>query len=141
MGTDDFALIAIDPSRYADVEPAMRTYGGPTGVSDYRTTPFLAPIRVHGNGIGFGSTPATRPRPGLLYYDDAKLYRADIPVVFGDSGGPILDATTGAAVGIVSHLETPPATLEGPTVARFIQMMGEAGLHVEIVTAPLAPPL
>jgi hypothetical protein len=135
----DFALIRIDAARYDDVSPSMRAWGGPTGMTSYTETTVGDRVLLHGFGIVFGETEPTRSRPGVLVSDTLNRYHADLPAIFGDSGGPILHAATGRALGFVSGIDGSPTTLYGTTVEWAIAELARAGINVTVKTAPYSP--
>lgn len=135
----DFALIRVDKGRYADVSPAVRDWGGPTGTASSSTTQAGDVLVFSGNGeevLGFFSQ--TRARPGILVEDSSTTYRADMPAVPGDSGSPVLHEETGKALGIVSSIIVPdfPQTTDiGPTLPYIMARLKAAGWNVRLVTA------
>jgi hypothetical protein len=132
----DFALIRIDPARYAEVEPAVRMYGGPTGVTSASETQIGDLLEVTGYGIVFGAAETTRHRVGILLSDSDHEYVADMIAVNGDSGGPVLHSRTGKALGVVSRYNLPSSTDIGPTVGRILQKLRAAGYpSITLVTA------
>lgn len=136
---DDFALIRIYSSRYGDVNPAVRHWGGPTGYTTHTQTATGDRVLLSGYGMIFDLTSATRPRPGVLVQDDHADYRTYSPSIFGDSGGPVLHEATGKALGVVSGFIVPefPQTIsDGPTVARALYLLKTGGIKVSLVTAP-----
>jgi len=135
-GNDDFALIQIDPDKYGSVNPAVRTWGGPTGYTTSSETSLGDRLLLYGYGLGFSLTATTRPRQGILVSDDANKYEADTLAVQGDSGGPFLHMATGKALGIVSHFAV-GYTDQGPTVERVLALSAAAGFTLSLVTAPL----
>lgn len=132
----DFALIRIDPSRYDEIEPAVRFFGGPTGVTDADDTDPGDLLAITGYGLVVGSTPATRHRTGALLRDDDHEYVADMVAVNGDSGGPVLHLETGRALGTVSRFNVPVSTDIGPTTARILERLRTNGFpSISLVTA------
>lgn len=141
-GNDDFALIRIDASKEANVDPTVPRWGGPSGVTVPADTLIGDPIALYGWGTGFSIIEPTRSRAGLLAADGAQHYVAELPAVFGDSGGPIVHIPTGKALGIVSGIravEVPQGTLWGTTVQRALSLVIGAGFNVDLVegAAPL----
>lgn len=135
----DFALIEVDAGKRSAVNPAVRAWGGPTGVAAASETLAGDTLLFHGYGAGFGLTRLTRPRTGALVHDDASSYEANMAAVPGDSGAPVVHAATGKALGIVSRFNAyglPPSTDAGPTVAHIISRLAGAGWTVTLVTAP-----
>jgi hypothetical protein len=142
-GDDDFTLITIDPARYGDVNPAVRNWGGPTGSTVSTQTNAGDVLLLSGYGLVFSTLAQTRGRPGILADDTPTAYFAELPSIFGDSGGPVIEASTGRALGIVSGigLTIPPSTLLGPTVEGTLKTLAAHGLSVQLVTAPYTPVL
>lgn len=122
----------------------MRFWGGPTGTATSSETALGDPLLIHGFGIGFGTSPVTRPRPWLLVRHTTEEYTADGPVIFGDSGGPVLHAESGEALGVVSRLNLfesfPSTTVIGPTFESILARLASAGFAVSIRTAPFSFP-
>lgn len=139
-GTHDYALIRIDPSRYADVSPQLRVWGGPTGYTTSDTTTIGDPVLQHGYGLIYGSNEITRPRRGVLQWDSPTGFGIAGLALFGDSGGPALHGPTGKALGFVNGLGSVTSLVNGSTVEYFLVRAAEAGFDdLEIVTAELAP--
>jgi hypothetical protein len=142
-GDDDFTLIQIDPARYGEVNPAVRTWGGPTGSTVSTQTSTGDVLLLSGYGVVFSTLAQTRGRPGILADDTPTAYFAELPSIFGDSGGPVIEASTGKALGIVSGigLTIPPSTLLGPTVEGTLKTLAAHGESIQLVTAPYSPAL
>lgn len=139
-GTHDFALIRIDPSRYGDVSPALRIWGGPTGYTTSDMTTIGDPVLQHGYGLIYGSNDVTRPRRSVLQWDSPTGFGVAGLALFGDSGGPALHMPSGRALGFVNSLGGPTSLVTGSTVEYFLVRLAEVGFDdLEIVTAPLAP--
>jgi hypothetical protein len=139
-GDDDFTLIAIDPARYGEVSPAVRNWGGPTGSTVSTLTNTGDVLLLSGYGLAFSTLAQSRGRPGILADDTPTLYLAELPAIFGDSGGPVIEASTGKALGIVSGiaLTIPPSTLLGPTVEGTLHTLATHGFSLQLVTAPFS---
>lgn len=132
----DFALIRIDHPLYGEVQPAVRDYGGPVGYTTETETETLDMLLLTGYGLGFGETDLTRPRIGFLITDDRDEYVADMISVNGDSGGPVLHADTGKALGTISRFNIPISTDIGPTVEAILKRVRNAGvIDLTLVTA------
>lgn len=135
----DFALIRIDRDHYNKVNPAMRFWGGPTGVTSAPETRAGDLLLAYGYGLGFDVTPVTRPRTRVLVDDDATHYTSQSASMFGDSGSPITHRATGKALGIDSRfnlVDVPPTTDAGPTVEHILRRLTAVGWRLRIVTAP-----
>jgi hypothetical protein len=140
-GTSDvsFTLIRIDRTRYADVDPAMRGWSGPVGLATPGSVAPGDPVLFTGNAYVEGDVAATRPRAGVLLSMDARHFTADTLATLGDSGGPVVDATDGLAIGIISDFgqsDMPPTTDDGPTVAAIIADCAHHGIRLSLSTAP-----
>lgn len=134
----DFALIRVDSSFVSQVEPSVRSFGGPSGYTVASETNAGDLLFVTGYGIGFGSFAATRDRGGILLSDDANEYRADLVAVQGDSGGPLIHARTGKALGVISRFNLPFSTDIGPTMDAILRRLRASGFpNIELATAPV----
>lgn len=136
---DDFALIRLDRQVLGRVRPNALGGAGPTGVASGAETAVGDVVRLYGYGMVYGSSEATRPRSGILLSDDSEQWRAALPAIFGDSGGPVLHSRSGTALGIISGIgfdQTRPHTVLGTTVERALELVAEAGLPVKLATAP-----
>lgn len=136
--TLDFALIKIDPGKLGDIDPSVRGIGGPTGVATRSHTAVGDSVSFHGYGLLLGDIGATRTRSGILMNHGASTYAANMPAVNGDSGGPVIHARTGRALGIVARYGTtgfPPSTDVGPTIEFVLGALAAANLSVTLVTA------
>ncbi len=137
--TDDFAIVKIDRTRYSDVNPSMRDWGGPTGVSTPATVRRFDQLRFSGFSFLLGDIALTRARTGLLWKQDSIHYMAETSASEGDSGAPFIDTRTGEAVGIVRDFgftDKPPVTDDGPTLQRILMLLDKAGFRLHLLTAP-----
>jgi len=135
-GDDDFTLIQIDPARYGEVSSSVRNWGGPTGSTVSTETGLGDILLLSGYGVGFSLLDQTRGRPGILADDTPTAFFAELPAIFGDSGGPVIEASTHKALGIVSGIgvTVPPTTLLGPTVEGTLKTLAAHGWPVQLVT-------
>lgn len=116
--------------------------GWTQGVTTATETTIGDRVMIHGFGIVFGETAETRRRSGALANDSFTQWRAYVPALFGDSGGRVLHAPTGKALGLSTNLTIYPTGLvDGPTIESVIADLAEAGFHVSVVTADYDPPL
>ncbi len=101
----DFALIRVDAQFEENVNPEVKGHPGlPTGYTTNLDTGQRDVVMFSGYGMGFGMTKATREeRVGLMTWDNQKIYRLEGPIIFGDSGGPVLHES-GKALGVVNHI-------------------------------------
>lgn len=131
----DFALVKLDANRVGWAHPQMLGHDGPKGIAQRANLTLGEPLSIYGYGLVFGETNPTRSRDGVLVSTTATLYRADMPAVNGDSGGPILETSTGHAVGIISHYGfTAGTTDEGPLMTFVMAELQKAGFHVTLAT-------
>jgi hypothetical protein len=119
---DDFALVQIDPSLNADVDPTTALVGGPCGAYT-GTGPETVAHYGHGLAIGTGGT----PRVGVALTWNADSFGWDGAGIFGDSGSPV--RVTGlAAAGNLTHLVVDPAFLPsfiaGTRIGKILQIAG-----------------
>lgn len=134
----DFALIRVDKARYSHVSAAVRGWGGPTGVVSSAQTEDGDTLVFYGKGMVLGDAEPTSPRPGLLDSDTTRIYRSNMPVIYGDSGGPVIHEATGKALGIVSGFNADELFRSihiGPMLAYSVARMKAAGWNLKLVTA------
>ena len=135
--TDDFALIRVDRAKRQFVSAEVRAFGVPTGYTRARETSTGDLLQLHGFGMLLGDISLTRTRTGILAADDRREYFAELPAIFGDSGGPVVHVATGKALGVVSGIGVtiPPSTLLGTTVQRIMRLLDRAGFDgIRLVT-------
>ncbi len=137
----DFALVRVDPDHHANVNPAMRGWGGPTGVAKTSDTTTGDRLSLHGYGDVIGWFDATRSRTGVLVGHTSTFYTMDAPAVWGDSGGPITHQETGLALGIVSGFNVPFSTDRGPTVEHILKRAAAEGYPISLMTGTLDEPI
>lgn len=133
---NDFALVAVDDGFRGTVHPAVRSFGGPTG---------LAPgAEVGDRVLTVGDTnlregaDAADPREG--YVTGSSNWHVDVylspPSVPGDSGSPVLTAD-GRALGNLVTIEILPGagSNDATKIGRAVEYMeAHGGPEVEIVT-------
>lgn len=137
VNAEDYAFIKVDPEDRSRVLAQVKGNASyPTGVTTAGETSFGDTLQASGFGLIFDSLPLLRERRiGLLSSDTATEYRAIAPVLFGDSGGPIVHTRTGKALGIVSRLCVGSlCTVEGPTVEGALAKAAARGLSLQIRT-------
>lgn len=132
---EDFAFIEIDRDKEHLVNPKMLGFEGPSGVIAGQEARSGDAVHVYGQGLGVGQTELTRPRSGILNRANSKRFDATLPVIFGDSGGPVLHED-GSALGLVVHLvvlRNGTTTLDGNTVEYTLNEARADGLNLELV--------
>lgn len=142
----DFALIKIDEDKYDLVDPAVRYWGGPTGIETQYAT---GSATLHyGQGLFWQATEMSRPRYGVLQerYRSGPFtdwYLASHAIMGGDSGSSLLTGT-GTALGIIDTVAVTfgnqPGVIGGPTVELILEELAKDGIDVELVTAPFSSP-
>lgn len=142
----DFALIKIDEDKYDLVDPAVRYWGGPTGI-ETRYAPGSMTLH-YGQGLFWQATEPSRPRYGVLQerYTSGPFtdwYLASHAIMGGDSGSSLLTGT-GKALGIIDTVAVTfgnqPGVIGGPTVELILEELAREGIDVELVTTPFSSP-
>lgn len=135
---NDFALIRIDEEDLPLVSPAMRYWGGPTGLFEFGEGQRNDPVLAYGYGLGYGTTEYTRRRIGLLQTMNTQRYQAALNCIFGDSGGPVVHGPTGKAMGVIDVLAAPGTG--GVLIQQALRRARHfTGLELTVQTAPLEP--
>ena len=144
---NDFALIALDPADWDNVNPTVPFWGGPQGLNT-RGTDMGEDVYSYGNsGLRFGIE-QLKPKKGYSLGDCCEGWSHDVytvtPGIFGDSGSGFLDAD-GKAFGVLSTLNLfPPAGNGVSDLARALDYMhthGGPGATLEPGTEPFTPRL
>lgn len=130
----DFALVEIRDDYRERVHPAVRHWGGPTGISD---PPSLATkMHTFGNS-GLNPLGPLKPMEGYSTGsnpESTSMYSVR-PGVFGDSGSPVMKES-GEAVGTLVAIATfLPGENVISNVGRALEYMtGQTGIEVELKT-------
>jgi trypsin len=134
----DFALIQVNTAVVPHVSSTVKGHPGlPTGVTSFAETNVGDTLKFSGYGLGFSSTSVTQERRvGVLISDNASTYCAEGPILFGDSGGPVLHGPTGKALGIVSALSISLVSCSptGPTVQASLNRASLDGFPIALRT-------
>jgi len=133
----DVALIEVDDEDASKVAAPVRGIpSAPSGFTNAEDTLPGEPLRLSGWGIPYGVTETTREnRGGVLVQDTSQRYFSETVVSFGDSGGPVVHALSGEAVGIVSGIGiVPPSTLAGPSMEGALDDLRANGWGVTLRT-------
>jgi hypothetical protein len=130
----DWALIEIRPAYTSRVKAGI--LGHPTMPKGYdKTSKPGDEVFISGYGIGFDQTAFTRQnRFGFMVSQSKSHYTLIGSDTYGDSGGPIVLAKDGKAMGIVSSVCLGLCTSEGPTVQGILQQVAAKGLAVTLRT-------
>lgn len=138
----DWALVKVREAKEHRVRPGVCYWGGPTGMADGDPLPGT-PLKHYGHGIVFRETAYSRPRTGVAtHWGDSRVHYNG-PVIYGDSGSPLITAD-GRAAGSVSSIQFAPwygGVVEAVRMSRAVEMM-EVILekNLQLLTAPLSTP-
>ena len=141
---NDFALVALPPSAYDKVHPAMRHFGGPVALADSSTVGGGDKVLTYGNsGLRFETEPASWHEGYVLSPSDwsSTVYTVT-PGVFGDSGSGVMTGD-GRALGIlVTLIYAPTPAANGVThLDKALAYAKEhAGIDVRLATWELLDP-
>jgi hypothetical protein len=107
---NDLALVKLDPSDVANVNPSVPGYGGPTGVG---TVGSLGDkLYSYGNSELRGGVTKLSPKEGVLIQNQGHGWSHNVltvtPGIPGDSGSGFMN-DSGQAIGILSTLQLAPA--------------------------------
>jgi len=107
---NDLALVQLDPSDVANVNPTIPHWGGPDGIATSGTTVGEL-VYSYGNSELRGGVTRLSPKTGVSLGDSGNGWSHDVltvtPGIPGDSGSAFLDAH-GNALGILSTLQLAP---------------------------------
>ena len=132
----DWALIKVHAHMVGSVVPTVRgAPGAPRGVEAASESGPGDLIRHSGYGIGFEILPLTRQqRYGVLTYQDGGSWESIGMDVNGDSGGPVVHASSGGALGLVSRGCLGLCTSSGPTIEGILQQAAGVGYPLTLRT-------
>lgn len=138
--TLDYAFLKVDADKHIHTSPVVLGHYAPSGHTTRSETVLGDIVQHSGYGMGFATTTPTREkRVGVMYSDTSQRYTIESPIIFGDSGGPILHMKTGQALGIVSNINAgfvvPPVRNQGPTVEGMLNGAAAQGLTLDLVVA------
>lgn len=132
----DFALLRVDVEDESRVNPAVRRWGGPTGIADRDAAELGDPLAIYGYGLGYGTTEQTRARIGVLRLTNERIYASYTPAIFGDSGGPVMRLDTGEAFGVIDTIGPYGSTMAGAHMENVMARLAADGFDVALLTAP-----
>lgn len=140
----DYGLIEVYDA-YASsafMTGSVRLWGGPTDYARQNRGDGISDLQPLDTVLGFGSTGYQRavPKAGVAgcWSERFQLFRADMSVSVGDSGGPVLLAKNGRAVGLVSGLyPAEQAIVAGPTISYMLGQVAPFVPGLGIVKSPL----
>lgn len=132
----DWALIEVLPEFESSISPTLKGHPAyPTGYTTADETNVGDLVQLSGYGVPFyATTPTQEQRRGVVSLDEEYQHRVYAPLLWGDSGGPIVHVPTGKALGIVSRLCTALCTETGPTVRGIVEQAAAAGFPVTLRT-------
>lgn len=128
----DFALIRIRRGRHGDVQPSVRTFGGPTGYTTAVETETADAINAYGQGRPDLSNP-TGPRSGQLVADSHRAFSSTVSESGGDSGMPYVHAETGKALGVNANCMCGFEPGLYPTVEYILERLDALGFRLKLV--------
>lgn len=141
---NDFGIVEV-PREFRDfIRTSLPVWGGPTGVETLEVGEYGC---HYGNGLVVGEVFLTKARVGVGGGSDYSSWMGDFAAAFGDSGSGMVGCVSDTlgfhgtgAVGILTHIgvsldETngEHGVTFGTTIARAIEMAGEAGLRLKLV--------
>lgn len=136
---NDFALMQLHPDDAAKVNPAMQSFGGPTGIASAGDLGLFDRVLSYGNSGSRPEDSALSPREGYVTLPaggcDARVVfpNAAIP---GDSGSPVILAD-GRAMGVFVSIELAPLPGQGHVCVLdgLLAYAATAGFPVTLATA------
>ncbi len=130
----DWALIKIDPDYVSRVRAGVIGHAhAPSGFSKRARTG--EEVSFSGYGIPWNATSTTRThRFGFMSRETHSSYELIGSDTWGDSGGPIILAHSGQAMGLVSRFCYGLCTSEGPTVQGILEQAAAKGLDLKLRT-------
>jgi len=107
---NDLALVQLDPSDVANVNPSVPGFGGPTGVAEAPTNAGDT-VYTYGNSELRGGVTKLSPKQGVVVQPQGNGWSRDVytvtPGIPGDSGSGFLDSS-GNAIGVLSTVQIAP---------------------------------
>jgi hypothetical protein len=138
---NDLALIKIDPSQVANVNPTVPFWGGPNGLAP-AASGAGSQVFTYGNSILRGGVSALSPKTGLSLGDiggtagwSENVYTVT-PGIPGDSGSAYMDSG-GKALGVLSTVEIAPIAGSngvGTLAKQVAYANGATGLGLSVAT-------
>jgi hypothetical protein len=107
---NDLAIVQLDPSDVANVNPSVRGFGGPTGVAEAPSNTGDT-VFTYGNSELRGGVTKLSPKQGTVVQPQGGGWSRDVytatPGIPGDSGSGFLDSS-GNAIGVLSTVQIAP---------------------------------
>jgi hypothetical protein len=108
---NDLALVKLDPSDVAEVNPSVPGFGGPTGVGS--AGELGSTVYSYGNSELRGGVTKLSPKQGILIQSEGNGWSHIVatlsPGIPGDSGSGFMNES-GGAIGVLSTLQLAPLT-------------------------------
>lgn len=135
----DWALIALEPGFVEKATPVIPGLGSPTGASQgpYKFGEEVCHVG-HGDVVG-----AVNPRCGAIWAVYAAGHFAFLGEAYhGDSGSPVIEADTGAAIGVlVAGFYSPVGDVAAYHICTILDALFDSGFPLRILTGtPETPP-
>jgi hypothetical protein len=107
---NDFALVRLNASDAASVNPSVPGFGGPTGVAEPPTGAGSAVFTYGNSSLRLGVTKLS-PKQGVVVQQQGNGWSRDVytvtPGIPGDSGSGFMDSN-GEAIGVLSTVQLAP---------------------------------
>lgn len=133
----DFAFIRVLSQFESAVRAGVNGHANaPRGVARAAVASFGDPVLVSGYGQIYRPTSLTREqRRGILLVATGATFHAEVPIFFGDSGGPVVQLGSNRALGVVARICAGTCGLAvGPMVQGLIAKAADRGFHVRLRT-------
>lgn len=133
----DFAFLRVFPEFESAVRAGVNGHqSAPRGVASAAGASLGDPVLISGFGQIYRPTALTREqRRGILLIATGQAFHAEVPIFFGDSGGPVVHLRSNRALGIVSVVCLGTCGLaRGPMVEAIIAKAAARGFHVRLRT-------
>jgi hypothetical protein len=143
---NDIALVQLDPTDAANVDPTVPFFGGPTGVASSNQGTG-AQVYSYGNSELRGGLSPLSPKFGTIVQDQGGGWSHAVytvtPGIPGDSGSAFLDST-GKALGVLSTLALAPLPASNNVsdlslMLTYMHNHGGPGAHVVNGTVAFSP--
>jgi hypothetical protein len=144
---NDLALVRLDPTDAANVDPSVPGFGGPTGVASLGDAG--STVYTYGNSELRGGVTKLSPKQGVVVQKEGNGWSTDVytvtPGIPGDSGSGFMTAT-GQAAGVLSTVQIAPlAGSNGvgdlPRELAYMHTHGGPSANVVNGTTPFNPSL
>ena len=127
---NDFGLIPLSAVSAASLRREVPIFGGPNGEA---SVGFGSKLCMYGTGVGPGDVIATKGRVAVGISSDATTWFSHGVATPGDSAAPVSQLTTGAAIGLQTHIACAgPSGMCGTTATRARALAATQGLTITL---------